>query len=100
LAANIAAVVQLAAEITKLSYTYVREVKNAPKVQKQYLQEISGLMDVLFRVEQVITETESTGLLPPRPASLDDEALMDCYTELSRLHFELQKRKSRLIRPF
>lgn len=98
--ASIATVIQLAAQVTQLSYSYVREVKNAPRIQKQYLQEVSALMDVLFRVEQVVMETESTGLLPPRPATLDDEALLNCYKELSRLHFELQKRKSRLLKPF
>ncbi|KAI9924282.1 hypothetical protein MW887_007232 [Aspergillus wentii] len=100
LVANIIAVIQLAAQVTQLSYSYVREVKNASRIQKQYLQEVSGLMDILFRVEQVIVETESTGLMPPRPATLDDDALMDCYKELSRLQLELQKRKSRLLRPF
>lgn len=100
LVANIASVIQLAAQVTQLSYSYMREVKNAPKIQKKYLQEVSALMDVLFRIEQTIVDTESTGLLPPRPASLDDDALMDCYKELSHLHFELQKRKSRLLRPF
>ncbi|KAJ5788731.1 ankyrin repeat-containing protein [Penicillium paradoxum] len=100
LIANIAAVVQLAAQVTQLSYSYVQEVKNAPKIQKKYLQEVSALMDVLFRIEQTIVDAEPTGLLPPRPPSLDDDALMDCYKELSLLHFELQKRKSRLLRPF
>ncbi|KAJ5722129.1 hypothetical protein N7488_000164 [Penicillium malachiteum] len=100
LVANIAAVIQITAQVTQLSYSYFREVKNAPKIQKQYLQEASALMEVLFRVETVIVETESTGLLPPRPASLDDEALMRCYEEISRLYYELQKRKSRILRPF
>jgi hypothetical protein len=100
LVASIAAVIQITAQVTQLSYSYFREVKNAPKIQKQYLQEVSALMDVLFRIETVIVETESTGLLPPRPASLDDEALMGCYEEISRLHYELQKRKSRILRPF
>jgi hypothetical protein len=100
LVANIAAVVQLAAEITKLSYGYIREVKNAPKIQKQYLQEVSGLMDVLFRVEQVIMEANSFEALPTPPDSLNDEALKDCHAELSKLQLELLKKKSRLIRPF
>ncbi|KAJ5709645.1 hypothetical protein N7493_009936 [Penicillium malachiteum] len=69
--ANIAAVIQITAQVTQLSYSYF-----------------------------LILESESTGLLPPRPASLDDEALMGCYEEISRLYYELQKRKSRILRPF
>lgn len=71
-----------------------------PRYRKSTSRRYLLLMDVLFRIEQTIVDTESTGLLPPRPASLDDDALMDCYKELSHLHFELQKRKSRLLRPF
>ncbi|KAI9372816.1 ankyrin repeat-containing domain protein [Aspergillus egyptiacus] len=97
---NIAAVLQLATEIAQLSYNYVRDVKNAPKSQKQYLQEVSALMEILFRVEQAIRDAETTGLLPDRPSSLSDDALTECYESLSGLHFNLTKRRSRLLQPF
>ncbi|KAL2865966.1 ankyrin repeat-containing domain protein [Aspergillus lucknowensis] len=100
LAVNIASVLQLATEIAQLSYSYARDVKNAPKTQKRYLQEVSALMEVLFRVEQAIQDAETTDLLPERPPSLSDDALMDCYKALSALQFDLQKRRSRLLQPF
>ncbi|KAL3454105.1 ankyrin repeat-containing domain protein [Aspergillus insuetus] len=99
-AINIAAVLQLATEIAQLSYNYARDVKNAPKTQKQYLQEISALMEVLFRVEQAIHDAETTGLHTERPPSLSDDTLMDCYKALSSLQFDLQKRRSRFLQPF
>lgn len=98
--ANIAAVIELAVQVTQLSYSCAHEIKNASKEQKQYLKEVSSLMGVLFRVEQVISDAEASGVLPPRPASLNDDALKDCHIQLSKLHFELEKRKSRLLRPF
>lgn len=100
LVANIAVVIQLAAQVTQLSYSYVQEVKNAPKIQKKYLQEVSAFDGCSFPYRTDYCGHGIYGLLPPRPASLDDDALMDCYKELSHLHFELQKRKSRLLRPF
>jgi hypothetical protein len=99
-AVNIAAVLQLATEIAQLSYNYARDVKNAPKTQKQYLQEVSALMEVLFRVEQAIHDAETIGLHTERPPSVSDDTLMDCYKALSSLQFDLQKRRSRFLQPF
>lgn len=100
LAASIASILQIAAQITQLSYSYVSDVKNAPKTQKQYLQELSAFTDVLFRAEQAIQEAEATGLLPSRPTSLNDEVLRDCRKNLSALHLDLEKRLRRLLWPF
>ncbi|KAL4784159.1 ankyrin repeat-containing domain protein [Aspergillus varians] len=100
LVANIAAVLQLASEVAQLSYKYARDVKNAPRTQKQYLQEVSALMDILFRVEQAVQDAETTGLLPNRPSSLSADSVMDCYKALSGLYFDLQKRRPRLLQPF
>ncbi|KAL5000855.1 ankyrin repeat-containing domain protein [Aspergillus recurvatus] len=99
LAVNVAAVIQVAAEIAQLSYKYARDVKNAPRTQKAYLQEVSALMEVLFRIEQAVQDAESTGLLPHRPASLSADTVMDCYKALSGLYFDLQKRRSRFLQP-
>ena len=76
------------------------DIKNAPKTQKQYLQEISAFTDVLFRAEQAIQEAEATGLLPARPTSLDDNVLKECQRTLSTLHLDLEKRLRRLLWPF
>ncbi|KAL2815214.1 ankyrin repeat-containing domain protein [Aspergillus cavernicola] len=100
LAVNIAAILQLATEVAQLSYNYARDVKNAPKTQKHYLQQVSSLIEVLFRVDHAIQDAETTGLLPERPSSLSDNALMDCYKALSGLQFDLQKRRSRILQPF
>ncbi|KAL3433218.1 ankyrin repeat-containing domain protein [Aspergillus tetrazonus] len=99
LVVNIAAVIQVAAEIAQLSYKYARDVKNAPRTQKEYLQEVSALMEVLFRVEQAVQDVETTGLLPDRPSSLSADTVMDCYRALSGLYFDLQKRRSRFLQP-
>ncbi|KAL4971954.1 ankyrin repeat-containing domain protein [Aspergillus desertorum] len=99
LAVNIAAVVQVAVEIAQLSYKYARDVKNAPRTQKEYLQEVSALMEVLFRVEQAVQDAETTGILPDRPSSLSADTVMDCYKALSGLYFDLQKRRSRFLQP-
>lgn len=101
LIASIAGLVQIAGQITKLSYSYVSDIKSAPKTQKLYLQEVSALTDVLFRVEKVIQEAESTDLeLPSWPSSLNEEALQDCRRHLLALHLDLDKRLRRLVWPF
>ncbi|KAF7525648.1 hypothetical protein PCG10_004639 [Penicillium crustosum] len=101
LVASIAGLVQIAGQITKLSYSYVSDIKSAPKTQKLYLQEVSALTDVLFRVEKAIQEAESTDLeLPSWPSSLNEEALQDCRRHLLALHLDLDKRLRRLVWPF
>lgn len=100
LAASIASLLQIAGQITQLSYSYVSDIKSAPKTQKQYLQEVSAFTDILFRAEQAIQDAEATGLLPSRPASLNDDVLKDCHKNLSALHLDLEKRLRRLLWPF
>ncbi|KAJ5522431.1 hypothetical protein N7527_006546 [Penicillium freii] len=101
LVASIAGLVQIAGQITKLSYSYVSDIKSAPKTQKLYLQEVSALTDVLFRVEKVIQEAESTDLEQPSwPSSLNADALQECRRHLSALHLDLDKRLRRLVWPF
>ncbi|KAF3029794.1 hypothetical protein E8E15_007980 [Penicillium rubens] len=101
LVASIAGLVQIAGQITKLSYSYVSDIKSAPKTQKLYLQEVSALTDVLFRVEKAIQEAESTGLeLPLCPSSLNEDILQECRRHLSVLHLDLDKRLRRLGWPF
>ncbi|KAJ5503927.1 hypothetical protein N7463_006801 [Penicillium fimorum] len=98
---SIGNLVEIAGQITKLSYSYVSDIKSAPKTQKLYLQEVSALTDVLFRVEKAIREAETTGLeLPSLPSSLNDEALQECRRQLSVLHLDLDKRLRRLLWPF
>ncbi|OJJ42245.1 hypothetical protein ASPZODRAFT_1502299 [Penicilliopsis zonata CBS 506.65] len=100
LATSILAIRQLAAQITQLSYSYACVVNNPPKTQKRFLWEVSTLVEVLFRVERAMTETESMGLLPSCPALPGVDFFTDCQTELSALYSELQKRNSRFLMPF
>ena len=100
LAASVSGLLEIASKITQLSYTYVCDVRNAPKTQKQYLQEVSAFTDTLFRTEQAIQEAEATGLVPARPASLSDDVLQDCHMTLCSLQMDLEKQLNRLLWPF
>ena len=100
LAASVAGLLQLAGQVVKLSYAYVSDVRNAPKFQKLYLQEVSAFMDVLFRAEQAILDAESTGHAAARPTSLTSAVIQDCHAELSKLQLELEKQTRRLLWPF
>ncbi|QKX55818.1 uncharacterized protein TRUGW13939_02916 [Talaromyces rugulosus] len=90
LVSSIVALIELSAKIAGLSYSYARQVKNAPKTQKQYLQQVSSLIEVLYRVEQAIAVSESTGLLPVRPPSLNEDAITSTatYQKISSIHYE------------
>ncbi|KAJ5505364.1 hypothetical protein N7453_004321 [Penicillium expansum] len=99
--ASIADLIQIVGQITKLSYSYVSDIKSAPKTQNLYLQEVSALTDVLFRVKKATQEAESTGLeLPLWPSSLNEEALQEFRSHMLVLHLDLDKRLRRLVWPF
>jgi hypothetical protein len=100
LVASITTLVQVASQIAQLSYAYVSDVRNASKVQKRYLQEVSAFMDVLLRAEQAVIDLEATGCIPPRPASMSDTVIQECHTQLHTLQSELEKRTQRLLWPF
>lgn len=101
LVASIADLIQIVGQITKLSYSYVSDIKSAPKTQNLYLQEVSALTDVLFRVKKATQEAESTGLeLPLWPSSLNEEALQEFRSHMLVLHLDLDKRLRRLVWPF
>jgi hypothetical protein len=98
-AASLAGLVTLAVQITKLSYSYVSDVRNAPRTQKQYLQEVSAFTDVLLRAEQASQDAEDLGLVARRPASLSDSAISDCRKLLNSLQVELEKHSRRIFWP-
>jgi hypothetical protein len=101
LAAAVANLLQISVQITQLSYNYMSDVKNAPKTQKQYLQEVSAFTDVLFRVDQAFQEAKSTGLaIPDLPGSLNDDLIQDCHKNLAALRSTLEKRLVKLMWPF
>ncbi|KPM36024.1 hypothetical protein AK830_g10546 [Neonectria ditissima] len=82
---GVAGLVAFAAEITKLSYSLISDVKNASQNQKLYLQEVSALTDVLFRADSAASEAESLGLSSLRPTSLSGTLITDCNEQLSRI---------------
>lgn len=98
-ASSIAGLVALVAQITQLSYSYVVGVKNAPRTQKRYIQEISAFMDVLLRADQVSQDAEELGLVPKRPTSLSECAINDCIELLSSLKSTLERNSRRLLWP-
>ena len=100
LVASITNLTEIAIKITGLSYTYFNDVKNGPKIQKQYLQEVSAFTDILFRASQALDEAEATKLLPSRPRSLSDDILRDCHNTLSSLQNDLERRINKLLWPF
>ena len=75
LAASIASLIQITAQITQLSYSYVRDIKSAPKTQKQYLQEVAAFTEVLFRVDQALQDGETIGISQSRPASVKTSSM-------------------------
>ena len=99
-AASIASLVQIAASIAKLSYTYGAEVVNARETQKRYVQEVSSFISVLFSTQQALLESESAGLAGSRPAALSDATIRNCEDELRTLESDLQKRTNRFTWPF
>jgi hypothetical protein len=90
-ASSIAGLVALAAQIAKLSYGYVQGVKNAPRTQKRYLQEVSAFMDVLLRLEESCQDAEVLSLAVARPASLSPSAIEECRAELKALQNLLER---------
>ncbi len=99
-ASGIAQLVAVAVQITQLSYSYVSDVINAPRSQKAYLQEVSALTDVLFRLEQALQDSEAAGVVDARPGSLSDKVISECHKELTFQRSKLERHTNRLFWPF
>lgn len=89
-ASAIASLVVIAAQITRLSYSIISDIKDAPKTQKLYLQEVSALADVLLRSEQAALETERVCLQGSRPATISGSVLSAVSKELSSIQEDLE----------
>lgn len=100
LAAGIASLVQIAASIARLSYSYVTEVVNAREAQKLYVQEVSSFISVLLGTQQALLDSESAGLAKSRPLSLSEHTIKNCHQELKTIEGDLQKRTNRFTWPF
>lgn len=100
IASGIAQLLLLAAEITKVSYGYFRDVRKATQTQKSYLQEVSALTDVLFRLEYALCETEKLPQLNPRPASISRSTIAEWQKTLEAQKKRLEKHVSSFVWPF
>jgi hypothetical protein len=87
LAAAIAGLLTLIGQVTKLSYTFLSDIRGASKSQKLYLQEVSALTEVLLRIEQSL-EVQEMGVVRP---SISTKALQDCQELLGSLKRSLEK---------
>ncbi|KAJ7111454.1 ankyrin repeat-containing domain protein [Mycena epipterygia] len=78
----VAGLVALANQITKISYGYTSDMRDAKRTRGQYLTELSAFTDALVHAEKAAIDAESLGLLAPRPANLSAEFLDDCHNQL------------------
>jgi hypothetical protein len=99
-ASSVAQLVVVATQIAKLTYGYIVDVRNASRVQKAYLQEVSAFVDVLLRLEQALQDSEEITAVAARPDSLSATSLAECQQSLSRQHAKLEKHINRLVWPF
>ncbi|KAK7962817.1 uncharacterized protein PG986_003642 [Apiospora aurea] len=91
IASGIAGLISLTFEITKLSYGYISDIRSAHTTQKQYLQEVSALTNVLLRSEEAFQALEAEETSPSRPTHLSKAIVDDCARELDNLRAELAK---------
>ncbi|KAJ7439204.1 ankyrin repeat-containing domain protein [Mycena latifolia] len=86
----VAGLIALAGQITKLSYGYLSDVRDAKRTRGQYLAELSAFTDALLHAEQVARDAERLDVLPSRPSTLSPEVLDDCHHQLALLRQNLE----------
>lgn len=91
LVSGIASLVTMAMQITKLSYSYVADIRSAHSTQKHYLREISALTEVLLRSEEVSQNLEKENLGFRRSNDLSESVVEECAQKLDKLCIELRK---------
>ncbi|KAJ7111396.1 ankyrin repeat-containing domain protein [Mycena epipterygia] len=87
---SIAGLVALAGQITKISYGYLSDMRDAKRTRGQYLTELSAFTDALLHAEKAAVDAEKLGPLAPRPASLSAKLLDDCRDQLDLLRQNLK----------
>ncbi|KAF7535505.1 hypothetical protein G7054_g5357 [Neopestalotiopsis clavispora] len=90
IASGIVGLLTVAAQVAKLSFGIFSDLKEASRTQRQYLQGVSALNDVLFRLDDAAKQAESLSLNVPRPPSLPEAAIKDCGGELQSICDNLQ----------
>jgi hypothetical protein len=92
IASAIASLVTIVGQIAKLSYGFLNDVRNASKLQKAYLQEVSALTDILLRFDQIFEVADSYNYLTIRPSSISVNILNNCQDDLKSLKEKLERR--------
>lgn len=99
-ASNVAQLITLAAQITKLSYGYIVDVRNASRTQKAYLQEVSALTDTLFRLEEALHDSDSLRNISSSGKPFSSSMITECQQSLALQRSKLGKHTHSLIWPF
>lgn len=84
----IASLVTLVGQVSKLSYDFFSDVRNATKSQKMFLQEVSALTQIFLQMEDALDLQPS---VPLRPSSPLRSTLDDSQDLLSQLKHSLIK---------
>lgn len=100
IASGVTALVTILVQISKLSYSFAVDVRSASQVQKTYFQEVRALKDVLERLDRALQSAVDGGIIPERPASISDEVVEDCRTQLESQQSKLDKGIKKLVWPF
>lgn len=100
IAAGLAGLVTILAQVTKLTYNYTIDVRSASQVQKSYLQEVRALKDVLDRLNGALRNAIDGGIITERPDSISDEVVENCRAELESQRSRLDKAVKKFIWPF
>ena len=88
LSSAIASLVTLVGQVSKLSYEFLSDIRNASKSQKMFLQEVSALIQVFLQMEDALDVEPSVAL---RPSSQLTSTLKDSQDLLSQLKHSLTK---------
>jgi hypothetical protein len=93
IAANVIAVVDLAAKACTVVYQYAKSAKNCPKTVaqlQQELTEVKGSLDGLQKIARRLDDACTAAGEPPSVISELSTALKECSTILSELTHELE----------
>ena len=80
----IASLVTLVGQVSKLSYDFLSDVRNATKSQKMFLQEVSALTQVFLQMEDAFDLQPSLALRPSSPLRSTLEDSLDLLSQLKR----------------
>ena len=86
LSSALASLVTLIAQVSKLSYDFLSDIRNASKSQKMFLQEVSALTQVFLQMEDALDVKLSVEI---RPSSQLRSTFEDSHDLLSQLKHSL-----------